>query len=68
MQIKISNGRDNFHLISYNLDLDREITWMSADKDAEIFFDRRGECLVLDPQKGITTLHSRQNLFEYHVE
>ena len=60
-------SREDSHILSYNVELEREIAWMASTRDCDLFYDQRGECMVLDSESGITALNSKAPLFEYHV-
>ena len=56
--------------MSYNLDRMREITWLSASKEAQIFYgdgDDGRACYVYDAEFGFVELHSKELLLEYHA-
>ena len=53
--------------MSYNLDKDRDHTWIGASLNSQIFYGSKGQCYVYDEQLGIINLHSKESLLEYHV-
>ena len=58
------------HILSYNLDEDREVSYIGASKDARIFYGSMGnlsECYIRDEQLGILNLHTKKQLLEYHT-
>ena len=67
IQIKIVTGREDSHILSYNVETEREISWMASTRDCDLFYDQSGECMVLDSENGITGLNTKFSLFEYHV-
>ena len=67
MQVKIITGGKQCHIMSYNLDKDREVTWIGASLNSQIFYGSKGQCYVYDEQLGIINLHSKEALLEYHV-
>lgn len=67
MQVKIITQGRQSHIMSYDLDRDREVTWIGASSDSCIFYGQSGQCFVQDEQLGIINLHSKQQLLEYHA-
>ena len=56
--------------MSYNIDREREVTWLSASADAQIFYGENEQgttAYVFDEQYGFINLHSKELLFEYHA-
>ena len=53
--------------MSYDLDRDREVTWLGAERDSKIFYGTTGQCYVQDEKLGIINLHSKEQLLEFHA-
>ena len=70
MQMKIITSGNRCHIMSYDLDKMREVTWLSASRDAKIFYgdsDDGLSCYVYDADLGFVDLHSKELLLEYHA-
>ena len=70
MQLKIVTAGNRCHIMSYNLDNMREVTWLSASRDAKIFYgddDDGRTCYVYDAEFGFVNLHSKELLLEFHA-
>lgn len=67
IQIKIVTSSHSAHILSYNLDLDREVTWLTASEESRLCFSATDECLVFDPNFGLIELHRKRMLLEYHL-
>ena len=70
MQLKIITAGNRCHIMSYNLVKMREVTWLSASRDARIFYgddDGGRACYVYDAEFGFVNLHSKELLLEYHA-
>ena len=70
IQVKISTSGKGSHIMSYNLDKDREVTWLSASRDAKIFFGHSAQgtaCYVYDSEFGVINLHSKEIQYEFHT-
>ena len=53
--------------MSYDLDRDREVTWLGAEKNSTIFYGSGGQCYVQDEKLGIINLHTKELLLEFHA-
>ena len=61
MQVKIVTAGNKSHIMSYNLDKDREVTWIGATRDSKIFYGTGGQsCFVQDEEFGIIDLHTKE--------
>ena len=67
MQVKIVTSGKQSHIMSYNLDNDREVTWIGASTNSQIFYGSSGDCYVHDEELGIINLHSKEQMLEYHA-
>lgn len=59
---------DQVFLLQYILDVDEEVTWISASDDAQIFYNSNFDFMLADPQMGIVNLETKEVLHEYHVK
>ena len=53
--------------MSYDLDNDREVTFICAERNSQIFYDSNGQCYVQDEKLGILNLHSKEHMLEFHA-
>ena len=68
MQVKIVTAGNKSHIMSYNLDKDREVTWIGANQESQIFYGASGNsCFVQDEEFGIIDLHTKEQPLEYHA-
>ena len=67
IQVKIVTTGNRSHIMSYNLDKDREVTWIGASRDAQIFYGTSGNCYVQDETLGIINLHTKEQMLEFHA-
>ena len=46
--------------MSYDLDRDRETTWIGASRNSSFFYGSMGECFVWDAELGIINLITKE--------
>ena len=66
--IKVRHMRDKIFLIQYVLSTEKEVTWLSASRDTEVFLDGHKNFMAADPEVGIIDLRTKEVMYEYHIE
>ena len=46
--------------MSYDLDQDREVTWIGASSKSSFFYGNMGDCYVWDTELGIINLTTKE--------
>lgn len=59
LQVKIITGSNSSHIMMYNLDKEREVTFVGAGKNAQIFYSEN-QVYVWDEYLGIINLFDKQ--------
>lgn len=65
--IKVRSRDKQVLFMQYILDTNKELNWLKASKDAEVFFDDQTNFNVVDPDMGVINLKTKEVLLEYHV-
>ena len=65
--IKISHKASRVYLLLFNLEKNKEITWLDCSQTTQVFFNQDNEFMVVDPEIGIVNVRTHEVLHEYHT-